>query len=42
MYHRVQATSIEQVSREEDLSQDQAQGIFQHQFTQGKKKIKVK
>jgi transposase len=42
IYHRVQATSIEQASREEDLSWDQVQGIFQHKFNQEKKRIGVK
>lgn len=39
IYQRVQATSIEQVSREEDLSWDQVQGIFNHRFNQEKKQI---
>ena len=42
IYQRVQTTSIEQVSREEDLSWDQVQGIFQHKFKQEKKLIGVK
>lgn len=42
IYQRVQTTSIEQVSREEELSWDQVQGIFQHQFDQENKKIGVK
>jgi transposase len=42
LYRRVQVTSIEQVSREEDLSWDQVQGIFKHRFEQEKKKIGVK
>jgi len=42
IFHRVQTTSSEQVSREEDLSWDQVQGIFKHKFDQGKKKIGVK
>jgi len=42
IYHRVQATSIEQASREEDLSWAQVQGIFQHKFNQEKKRIGVK
>ena len=37
IYQRVQATTIEQVSREEDLSWDQVQGIFNHRFNQSKK-----
>ena len=37
IYQRVQAASIEQVSREEDLSWDQVQGIFKHKFAQQKK-----
>ena len=37
IYQRVQTTSIEQVSREEDLSLDQVQGIFKHQFDSKKK-----
>ncbi len=37
IYQRVQTTSIEQVSREEDLSWDQVQGIFKHQFDVKKK-----
>jgi transposase len=32
IYQRVQSTSIEQVSREEELSWDQVQGIFKHKF----------
>jgi len=42
IFHRVQTTSIEQVSREEDLSWDQVQGIFKHKFDQEKKKTGVK
>jgi transposase len=42
IYQRIQTTSIEQVSREEELSWDQVQGIFQHKFDQEKKKIGVK
>jgi transposase len=42
IYHRVQTTSIEQVSREEDLSWDQVQGIFNHKFGQEKKQIGAK
>jgi transposase len=37
IYQRVQATTIEQVSREEDLSWDQVQGIFNHRFNHSKK-----
>ena len=36
VYQRIQATSIEQVSREEELSWDQVQGIFNHQLNQKK------
>ena len=32
IYQRVQSTSTEQVSREEKLSWDQVQGIFNHKF----------
>lgn len=32
IYQRVKSTSVEQVSREEKLSWDQVQGIFNHQF----------
>lgn len=39
IYDRVNAMSIEQVSREEELSWDQVQGIFQHKFTQEKKRL---
>lgn len=39
IYQRIQATSIEQVSREEDLSWDQVQGIFNYRFNQAKKRI---
>jgi transposase len=39
IYQRVQATTIEQVSREEDLSWDQVQGIFNYRFNQVKKRI---
>ncbi len=42
IYQRIQTTSIEQVSREEDLSWDQVQGIFKHKFDQEKKQIGVK
>ncbi|MGB8698888.1 MAG: ISL3 family transposase [Thermosynechococcaceae cyanobacterium] len=36
IYKRVQVTSIEQVSREEELSWDQVKGIFDHQFSKEK------
>ena len=36
IYQRVQSTNIEQVSREEKLSWDQVQGIFNHKFAQKK------
>lgn len=36
IYQRVKSTSIEQVSREEELSWDQVQGIFKHKFAQKK------
>jgi transposase len=39
IYQRVQATTIEQVSREEELSWDQVQGIFNYRFNQAKKWI---
>jgi transposase len=39
VYHRVQASSVEQVAREEALSWDQVQGIFQHRFDSAKKSI---
>jgi transposase len=42
IYQRIQTTSIEQVSREEELSWDQVQGIFNHKFEPEKKKIGVK
>lgn len=42
IYQRVQAASIEQVSREEDLSWDQVQGIFKHKFVQQKKQTGVR
>ena len=32
IYQKVQSTNIEQVSREEELSWDQVQGIFKHKF----------
>ncbi|WP_293337128.1 transposase family protein [Microcoleus sp. CAWBG58] len=37
IYQRVQATTIEQVSQEENLSWDQVQGIFNHRFDRSKK-----
>ena len=37
IYHRVQVTTLEQVKREEELSWDQIQGIFNHQREQVKK-----
>lgn len=37
IYHRVQVTTVEQVKREEELSWDQIQGIFNHQREQVKK-----
>ena len=37
IYHRVQVTTVEQVKREEKLSWDQVQGIFNHQRKQVKK-----
>ena len=36
IYQQVQAASIQQVSREENLSWDQVQGIFKHKFAQQK------
>jgi transposase len=39
IYQRVQVSSVEQVSREEGLSWDQVQGIFDHQFHRAKKSI---
>jgi transposase len=39
IYRRVQTTTIEQVSREEELSWDQVQGIFKHKFAQGEKSL---
>lgn len=39
IYQRVQTMSIEQVSREEDLSWDQVQGIFKHKFDQEKNSL---
>ena len=42
IYQRVQNTSIEQVSREEELSWDQVQGIFKHRFAQEKKQSGVR
>jgi len=37
IYHRVQVTTVEQVKREEQLSWDQIQGIFNHKRSQVKK-----
>ena len=37
IYHRVQVTTVEQVKREEKLSWEQVQGIFNHQREQVKK-----
>ncbi|MEY3298566.1 MAG: hypothetical protein RLZZ597_1826 [Cyanobacteriota bacterium] len=37
IYERVKATTIEQVSREEELSWNQVKGIFDHKFSQEKK-----
>jgi transposase len=37
IYHRVQVTTVSQVKREEELSWDQIQGIFNHQRSQVKK-----
>lgn len=37
VYQRVQSASVEQVSRDEFLSWDQVQGIFNHQFSLKKK-----
>jgi len=42
IYQRIQTTNIEQVSREEDLSWDQVQGIFNHKFDQAKKRLGVR
>ena len=39
IYERVKSTTIEQVSREEDLSWDQVKGIFDHKFSQEKKRL---
>ena len=39
VYQRVQSASVEQVSRDEYLSWDQIQGIFNHQFSLKKKMI---
>jgi transposase len=38
IYHRVNASSVEQVKREEDLSWDQVQGIYKRQCEHRKKK----
>ena len=37
IYHRVQVTTVSQVKREEELSWDQVQGIFNHKRSQVKK-----
>lgn len=37
IYYRVQVTTVSQVKREEELSWDQIQGIFNHQRSQVKK-----
>ena len=37
VYQRVQSASVEQISRDEDLSWDQVRGIFDHQFSLKKK-----
>ncbi len=37
LYQQVQSSSIEQVSRMENLSWDQVQGVFMHRFSQEKK-----
>ena len=37
IYHRVQVTTVSQVKREEELSWEQIQGIFNHQRSQVKK-----
>ncbi|MEG4812672.1 transposase family protein [Microcoleus sp. F8-D3] len=37
IYHRFQVTTVSQVKREEELSWDQIQGIFNHQRAQVKK-----
>jgi transposase len=37
LYQRAQSTSFEQISRDECLSWDQVQGIFNHQFSVKKK-----
>jgi transposase len=39
VYQRVQSASVEQVSRDEYLSWDQVQGIFDHQFSLKKRMI---
>jgi transposase len=39
LYHQVQASSIEVVSRTEALSWDQVQGVFRHKFDQEKKQV---
>ncbi|NJL02929.1 MAG: transposase family protein, partial [Spirulinaceae cyanobacterium SM2_1_0] len=42
IYHRVNASSVEQVKREEDLSWDQVQGIYKNQCEHRKKKNGVR
>lgn len=42
IYQRVKSASIEQVSREEGLSFERVQGIFDHEYAQEKKKIGVR
>jgi transposase len=37
IFERIKATSIEQISREEELSWAQVQGIFEHQFQKKKR-----
>jgi len=39
LYQQVQSSSIEPVSRTENLSWDQVQGIFMHKFTQEKNRV---
>ena len=38
IFEKVKATSIEQISREEELSWDKVQGIFKHQFEKKKRR----
>lgn len=42
IYQRIQSSSIKQVSREEQLSFDQVQGIFNHKQAQKKTRIGAK